>query len=295
MGLLDILAIRPMTVGELATTCRLYAPATEAWCSAAVAYRFIVKSTGGRLSLAKGMESLLTDKMNADYLGGQISYLALRSLEYGAFERLFRSGKTKSMSANFDAIEEATHWDHYAFLRAIRKDRRLHDLLSDGCKFADIGCGTGSLIIKLCRVYPNSVYHGIDPSIVAVRTARQVLKGQPATIEKKKAEEMNLAKEFDIVYLGESLYAVDNKALVLTNCYRSLREAGTLVILEGLVPDRMVTENDLLISGMQLDFALQGHKFMTKRELKGLLKNSGFKKATFKPLGGSVFLVSGTK
>lgn len=295
MGFFDNLACRPMSVKELVDSRMLHAPAVEAWCSAAVAYRLIVKSAGGKLKLASGMEGLLIDKLDKDYLGGQFSYLALRSVEYGAFEQLFRSGKTKSISTSFDAIEEATHWDHYSLLRAIRNDKRLRKLLSDGCKFADIGCGTGSLIMKLCSEYPNSIYHGIDPSAVAVRTARQKLKGHPAIIERRKAEEIDFAREFDIVFLGESLYAADNKALSLVNCYRSLKEGGTVVILEGLIPETKVGQDDLLISGMQLDFALQGYKFMTMRELKGLLKNSGFKQARFMHLGGSVYLAFGTK
>jgi len=295
MGFLDILSNEPMTAQELATSSRLFLPAVETWCSAAAAYRFVMKGPGGKLRLASGMKSLLTDKKHPDYLGGQFSYLALRSLEYGALDDLFRSGKTKSMSNTFDAIEEATHWDHYSLLRAIRKDKRLHRLLTNRCNFADIGCGTGSLIVKLCKEYPNSVYHGIDPSDVALLTARQNLNEDQATIEKMKAEEMHFSKEFDIVYLGESLYASSNKQAVLTNCYRSLKEAGTVIIIEGLVPARMVTESDLIISGMQLDFALQGYKFMTKRELGGLLKTAGFKKVAFNPLGGAVFLTCARK
>ena len=91
------------------------------------------------------------------------------------------------------------------------------------------------------------------------------------------------------------MYASSSKQVVLTNCYRSLKVAGTVIIIEGLVPARMVTEGDLIISGMQLDFALQGHKFMTKRELGGLLKNAGFKKVAYIPLGGAVFLTCARK
>jgi hypothetical protein len=46
--------------------------------------------------------------------------------------------------------------------------------------------------------------------------------------------------------------------------------------------------------GMQLDFALQGHKFMNKKEVTRLL-NKGFSKPDFKHLGGNVYLVSAMK
>jgi hypothetical protein len=47
--------------------------------------------------------------------------------------------------------------------------------------------------------------------------------------------------------------------------------------------------------GMQLDLALQGHKFMTRSEVAGLLKDAGFSKARFVDLGGSVYLVTAIK
>jgi hypothetical protein len=49
-----------------------------------------------------------------------------------------------------------------------------------------------------------------------------------------------------------------------------------------------------LIMGMQLDFALQDHKFMNRKDIIRLL-NKGFSKADFKHLGGNVYLVSATK
>ncbi|HEU4445547.1 MAG TPA: hypothetical protein VFR94_12820 [Nitrososphaeraceae archaeon] len=46
--------------------------------------------------------------------------------------------------------------------------------------------------------------------------------------------------------------------------------------------------------GMQLDFALQGQKFMNKKDIVVLL-NSRFSKTYFQELGGNVYLVTATK
>jgi hypothetical protein len=43
---------------------------------------------------------------------------------------------------------------------------------------------------------------------------------------------------------------------------------------------------------MQLDFALQGHRFMTAREMARLLKAAGFGKAHFIDLGGALYLTT---
>jgi ubiquinone/menaquinone biosynthesis C-methylase UbiE len=294
MGLFEALATRPLSPRRLAISMRLYRPAVEAWCSAALAYHFLTKSSGGKLRLREGLGRILINKSHPLYLGGQFSYLAERSLKFGGLERLFKNGDILSDESAFQAIEEATHWDHYAFMRAVSENGRLHNLMSDGCNFADVGCGTGSLIAKLHKRYPRSTFFGIDPSAKAASVARRALIGQ-ATIVKVRAEDLKKKAKFDMVYLGESLYSVANKEKVLLNCARSLKTGGTLAVLEGLMPARAVSADDMVIKGMQLDFALYGHRFMTRDELSALMKKAGLKAIRFRSLGGSVYLVTARK
>jgi hypothetical protein len=64
--------------------------------------------------------------------------------------------------------------------------------------------------------------------------------------------------------------------------------------VEGLLPAK-VSDESRLIMGMQLDFALQGYRFMTQKEVQALLKGAGFAKASFEDFGGSLFLVTAWK
>ena len=105
---------------------------------------------------------------------------------------------------------------------------------------------------------------------------------------------MTFENEFDIVYLGESLYAARDKQKVVSNCYRALKKGGTMVVVEGLLPEsNLQSDDNRLIMGMQLDFALQGYRFMTTREVTRLLEK--FPRVRFEDLGGSVCLVTATK
>jgi ubiquinone/menaquinone biosynthesis C-methylase UbiE len=295
MGLLSALARAPATPEELAISCGQHLPAVRAWCSAAGAYRIICRKAGGKFWLPPKMKSYLVDKAHPDYLGGQFAYLALRSLEYRGFDGLFKSGKTRPVSNSLEAIDEATNWDHYAFIRTVKRDKKLHPMMSRGCKFADIGCGTGSLLLKLLPLYPRSQYFGLDPSVKAVSRAKKDLGGKPATILTMSAERMNFSEKFDIVYLGESLYAARDKSRVIANCFRALRRGGHITIVEGLLPGTRREQGDLIIMGMQLDFALQGHSFMTRKEIWSLLKTSGFRDLSYTALGGSVYLIRAEK
>lgn len=290
-GLLERLARGPLTVNRLISESKMHPPAVRAWCSAAIAYG-LVGEKSGRLHLKPGMKPMLLERKNPDYLGGQFSYLALRSLEYGGFKDLFKSGRTRDMSSTLGAIEQATDWDHYAFLAAVRGDKKLHGLLSKGCRLLDVGCGTGSLLAKMHRGYPKSSFVGIDPSKDAVERARKIAKS--IRVIRQTGESMRFEGEFDIVYLGESLYAAKDKRKVVSNCRRALKPGGTIAVVEGLLPESNIqSEENKLIMGMQLDFALQGYRFVTKKEIARLL--AIFSQVRFQDLGGSVYLVTATK
>ena len=294
MKLFDHIAAGPVSIEELILNTKLHPTAVKAWCSAAQSYRLIT-AKNDKIQLKKQMKRILLDKTSPDYLGGQLSYLALRSLEYGAFEQLFKTGKTRKKMSTLSAIEQSTDWDHYAFLAAARRHRTLHQMLSKGCRLLDVGCGTGSMLAKVHKEYPKSSLVGIDPSGKAVATARQTAYDKSISLIKLAGESMKFTNEFEIVYLGESLYTIKDKERVVSNCWRALKKGGTISIVEGLLPKpKFQVCSSRLIMGMQLDFALQGHKFMNKKDVMRLL-NKGFSKADYKHLGGNVYLVSATK
>ena len=294
MKLLYQLADRPMTIEELIVSTRLYPTAVSAWCYAALAYQFIVVRKG-KLQLKEQMRAILVDTERSEYLGGQFSYLALRSLEYGGLEEVFKLGKTRSTLLTVHAVEQATDWDHYTFLAAAQHQTKLHTLLSKGCRLLDVGCGTGRFLAKIYKEYPKSKLVGIEPSTKALSLARQIADGKPITLMNMSAESMKFADEFEMVFLCESLYTMKDKKRVLSNCWRALKNDGTIVIIEGLLPkSKHDREADLLIMGMQLDFALQGHRFMNKTEMRSMMKRS-FSKIRFRKLGGNVYLITATK
>ena len=295
MKLFESLSSFPMTINELSTATGYYFPALRAWCSAALSYGFITEKKG-KLKLRKNTREMLVDRTNPNYLGGQFSYLALRSLEYGSFKRLFNLGKTNNLSTlTLKAIGEATDWDHYAFLSAVRHSRSLHSVLSKRGSLLDVGCGAGKLLTKILERYPNANLVGIDPSQLAVGRALKLIKDKPISIMRQKAESMDFVNEFDIVFLGEVLYEAIDKPKVISNCWHALKKNGTIAILEGFLPGSSVSKgHGQLIMGMQIDFALFGHKFMTKMEVRNLLNNK-FSRIRFRDLGGQVFLVTAKK
>lgn len=298
--LFEAISRRPISPKELAVQSGFNFEAVDVWCSAAVALGFL-NAKGGKMFLTAMMKEILLDKKSSNFLGGLMSYAALRSLEYGSLENLIKTGGTREMTSTFDAIVEATDWDHHAFLAAIRrgKIRRLHTMLSRGCRVLDVGCGTGTFIEKLLESYPRSSFVGVEPSDAAFY-AKEMAGDKPVKILRQTGEAMNFENEFDVVYLGESLYAASDKQAILLNCNRALKKGGAITVVEGLTPEnnrkmRNDNEESQLIMGMQIDFSLQGYRFMTKKELERLLKKAGFTRPVFEDFGGSLYLVTAWK
>ncbi|MEO9363070.1 MAG: class I SAM-dependent methyltransferase [Nitrososphaera sp.] len=294
-GLFDALAKADATPDDLAAQAKFDRDAVRVWCSAALALGFL-KMKSKKLHLPARMKEILLDKKSPNYLGGQFSYIALRSLEYGGLEDLVKTGRTRDMTSTFEAIVEATDWDHNAFLSAIKtnKNRRLHTMLSRGCRVLDVGCGTGTFIEKLLQGYPRSSFVGVEPS-EAAHSAMEMAAGKPSVeILRGTGEAMDFENEFDLVYLGESLYAASDKQAIVSNCHRALKKGGAIAIVEGLLPDK-TSDESRLIMGMQVDFSLQGYRFMSRNEVETLLKVAGFSRIALQDFGGSLYLVTAWK
>jgi ubiquinone/menaquinone biosynthesis C-methylase UbiE len=77
-----------------------------------------------------------------------------------------------------------------------------------------------------------------------------------------------------------------DRGRTLKNCARVLRPGGTLIVLEGFMPERVSTRPmESVLFAMQLDQALQGVRFMKRSEVKPPRQLS---KPKFITLGGCV-------
>jgi SAM-dependent methyltransferase len=304
-GLLQELAEgeAPLTPGALAAKRACHAPTVAAWCEAAHALGLLERNRG-RYSVPPRLRAILADEAHASYLGGQFSYLALRSLDYDGFDGLFRRGVTPSgvPPHMVRAVTEATRWDHTAFVKiALPRFADLNARLARGARVLDVGSGSGGWDVRMAGEFPRSSFVGIEPNADALRTARkEVVRarlGGRVRFVHGSGETMAFRQEFDVAYLGEVLSAVASKERLLRRCHRALHPGGRLVVVEGLL-DRTTSPRspvNQLLYAMQLDFALQGTGLMTRSELRTLLGDRGFRRPVFLHAGGGLWFVIAAK
>jgi ubiquinone/menaquinone biosynthesis C-methylase UbiE len=298
--LFDLIASHsnPISPNLLASKAHLYTPAVEGWCSAAVCLGYLAEKDG-KVFLPQEVKDVILNEQSPYYGAGQFVYSALRSLEYGGFDDLFVFGKSipPISQETIKAFEEATAWDHRAFLDTIRTgDKKIHSLLTKGCRVLDVGCGVGKFMQRVKKEYPRSDFVGIDLYADEIKATKKL--DNNTLILEDGAETMVFQEEFDLIYMGESLYLVEDKERGIANCYRALRKQGVIAIIEGLrnnIEGCKICEEEKMVMAMQLDFVLQGHPFMTRDQLLRLLKDGGFKNIRFRHLGASFFLVTGSK
>ena len=288
---------RPAGTKSIAHVTHLAERAVQVWCEAARSLGVIDGKRGGYRLPAKH-RALLADPYDLRFLGGQFSYLALRSLDFEAFDDFFRRGEAGAAGVRHlrEAADEATRWDHTSFLKFLLPCMpKLSARLRAGARVLDVGCGTGGWTFRMADAFPRSSFTGIDPDRKAIRIAGGKVRGGDRICFRvaNGGEPRNESAPFDIAYLGEVLYGVGDKVGLLRNVKRSLAANGTLVLAEGLVtpPRRTPDPAAQLVAAMGLDFALQGARFFEKPELESLLRKAGFRRVEFHDAGGGLWFV----
>lgn len=277
-----LLALRdaPLSSATLAEELGLDARAVDDWCRGAWALGLLSRDAKGRYRLRAAHRETLGEPSSPNYLGHHFEYVTQKSLGFAGLDDLLH-GKPPSVDlAATYAL--ATRWDHVAFFASL--DAPSKQALTRGIDVLDLGAGAGGWTREAQRRFPRSRFTASDLALAPLRDLR--------AIDARRVP----ASAYDLVFLGEVLAAADDPAKVLATAQRALRPGGTLLALEGLAPEGAPRGwGETLVLAMQLDFSLDGSRYLTARELRAAMKMAGFMRPALRDLGGSLFLARARK
>ena len=159
--------------------------------------------------------------------------------------------------------------DHMWFFRSLHAhmERELARALPAGreARVLDAGCGTGGLMLRLRERHPTWTWSGVDLSPLACELARQRTGGD--------VREASLVAlpfgdgEFDAVVSADVVCQMDNPAVALAEFFRVLRPGGMAAI--NMPAYRWLWSYH--------DEAVQNQRRYTRREVRALLAEAGFR------------------
>lgn len=283
---------RAKTPVALARAAGLDARAVAKWCRGAHALG-LLEQAGGSYRVAPRHARRLAREGDVDSLARHVQYLAQKSLTFGGMDDLLRGKPTRPDLAEAYAL--ATGWDHLAFFEiALPRDAGSLALFREGADVLDLGAGNGAWAGEAQRRFPRVRVQAAETRTGLPRLRRALRGSDIATMDTSRVP----GSSFDVVFLGEVLAASDDPRAPLETAFRALRPGGRLHLMEGLLPPAGRAPRgwgERLVLAMDLDFGMDGSRFLTRADVDDALRRAGFVRRGFRDVGGSLFHVRAAK
>jgi 2-polyprenyl-3-methyl-5-hydroxy-6-metoxy-1,4-benzoquinol methylase len=105
--------------------------------------------------------------------------------------------------------------------------------LERGALVADVGCGSGVALLAMAEAYPNSRFHGFDPTQHATTRAREVVEEKGLTnveIFTKGGEDLPDTSTYDLIITFDCIHDMPHPKKVIGAIRRSIKDDGTWLI-----------------------------------------------------------------
>lgn len=280
------------TPEALAKRAKLDPAAVTRWCRGAHALGLLQRK-GARYRVPPRLAPSLARPDDMASLTQQFEYLARKSLTFGGLEAHLR-GERVDVDLT-DVYPLATAWDHVAFFElALPHEPRTRKRLEAGADVLDLGAGDGAWARQARARFPHVRVAAAETRDALPRLRRSLRGSGIRALDVAEVPEA----AFDLVFMGEVLSAASDPPVPLATAMRALRPGGELHLMEGLLPPpHRGARNwgERLILAMDLDFGMDGSRFLRRDEADAALQEAGLVRRRIRDVGGSLFHLRGAK
>ncbi len=299
-----------LTISGLANILGIHEPYLKIWCQTAYHLEILDCDAQGRFKLQPFLDEILGDK---NHFRNYLANIAMDVEIIGkgmpnAFD-YFRTGKaieSYHTSEFSKMVYEPTKNTALAFLFMIfPKNEHLKQLLEQGIRFLDIGCGNGNLIIQLAQSFGNSTFVGVGPDVHGIKAAKSSIAHvglkDKVSVEHMGGEDLPYNEEFDMVSMVVTLHEIlpEVRTRAVQKAHRALKNGGYLLILDFPYPDKLEDfRNPMFDYGILDQFyeIYAGTVHLNNKQQDEILANSGFKNIQRMPIGKGMFdFITATK
>ena len=213
-----------------------------------------------RFALSVPAREVFTDEQSVSYLAPLARTFAASMRQLPAIVEAYRHGGGVSwQQLGSDARESQADlnrpWFTHALPAALAGVPWLDgSLRRTGAQVADIGCGAGWSTLALAGAYPGATVHGYDADEPSVSLARANLaesglahstRAPASRVQFTVADAAGMpADSYDVVFAFECIHDMSAPVEVLSAARRSLREGGSVVVMDEAVADAFAAPGD---------------------------------------------------
>jgi len=299
-----------LTVPVLAAKLGVHEPYLKIWCQTAYHFEILDSDEKGRFKLQPYLDEILGDKNHfRNYLANIAMDVDIIGQGFTRSTGAFRTGNpfpiydTPEFS---EMVYESTKNIALAFLFMIfPKNEHMKQMLEQGIRFLDIGCGNGSLVIQLAQAFGNSTFVGIGPDANGIKSARSAISDLDiegrVSMEQLGGEKLTYENEFEMVSMVVTLHEIPPalRQKTVENAYRALTQNGYLLVLDFPYPGQVEDFRNPRYNYGILDQFYEicaDSVHLTTEQQDDILSAVGFKNIQRVPIGKGMFdFISATK
>ncbi len=301
-----LLAVDKSTSGELADSLELHKPYVETWCMTAYSFGLLESDEDNAFRLAPFVDEILGNSRHPRYLGGYVRLgTEFATEDHRYCLEAFRNGSKVPFHGRgedfAEVIAEATAGLQFLTARKLLPELPgLEAKLRAGGTLLEVGCGTGRQIVQFTKAFPEARIVGVDIDPAGLQVARRAVDkaGVADRVELLEGEVGSVTSEgsMDAVVMVEVLHEIapDIRQQVVTDCYRALRAAGWLLIVDETYPSTLAESRQReFLFPVQTGFEelIWGNVLPTRPEQERLIRQAGFSGEIGRSIIGEGFTV----